>query len=303
MSEQEPIKSANSRQLSGANVNSSGKGTVRKAKAQKVRSWQVATAAVVTLAAVGFFSGTRGSEYVPHSFTEGTRALIAERAPSYAELRKTPHEANVKAYDGAFAVLRAMLPSLTDPVTKTPQEYQAAIAARNSRRAYDGAPPVIPHRVTQSGQLDCLVCHEHGAVIAGKIAPMMSHERHDSCTQCHIEADNARMVTLEPFAVESGFEGAQAQGVGERAWPGAPPTIPHRTLMRTQCGSCHGVAGLHGLRTPHPDRQSCTQCHGPSADFDQRLVGFEPPPLTGHSLSASAEVQVDLTGAAPASTL
>jgi cytochrome c-type protein NapB len=34
--------------------------------------------------------------------------------------------------------------------------------------------------------------------------------------------------------------------------------------------SCHGPNGLFGLRTPHPDRQSCFQCHVPEAGLDQR---------------------------------
>jgi cytochrome c-type protein NapB len=40
--------------------------------------------------------------------------------------------------------------------------------------------------------------------------------------------------------------------------------------MRDDCMSCHGPQGLFGLRTPHPDRQSCLQCHVPNAELDQR---------------------------------
>jgi len=39
--------------------------------------------------------------------------------------------------------------------------------------------------------------------------------------------------------------------------------------MREDCMSCHGPQGLFGLRTPHPDRPSCLQCHVPNAELDQ----------------------------------
>jgi cytochrome c-type protein NapB len=53
--------------------------------------------------------------------------------------------------------------------------------------------------------------------------------------------------------------------------------IPHPTHMRENCESCHGVAGPHGLRTPHAERQSCTQCHAPDAKLDRRPTESFPP--------------------------
>lgn len=46
-------------------------------------------------------------------------------------------------------------------------------------------------------------------------------------------------------------------------------TIPHGTQLRSDCLSCHGPPGLVGLRTPHPDRQACVQCHAPNAELDE----------------------------------
>jgi cytochrome c-type protein NapB len=40
--------------------------------------------------------------------------------------------------------------------------------------------------------------------------------------------------------------------------------------MRENCMSCHGEGGTSAIRTSHPDRQSCTQCHAPDAGYDQR---------------------------------
>ncbi len=52
-------------------------------------------------------------------------------------------------------------------------------------RAYEGAPPLIPHDAeTRKGM--CLVCHEFG--IAG--APITPHPtRNDFCLQCHVGQD------------------------------------------------------------------------------------------------------------------
>ena len=66
------------------------------------------------------------------------------------------------------------------------------------------------------------------------------------------------------------FAGEQTTPAGARAYEGAPPTIPHRTLMRENCMSCHGEGGTSAIRTSHPDRQSCTQCHATDASYDQR---------------------------------
>jgi hypothetical protein len=30
------------------------------------------------------------------------------------------------------------------------------------------------------------------------------------------------------------------------------------------------VLNIRAIRTSHPDRQSCTQCHAPDAGYDQR---------------------------------
>ncbi len=260
---------------------------------QQRRAWLVGATLVVTLTAVGFVAGTRPSEYVPRLFAgaddapgAGRGKGSAEDAPSYEALRQRPHEANRGAYEGAFQVLHDALPSMSEPVERTPEDYAAAIAARRERRAYDGAPPVIPHAVTQSGQMDCLACHQHGAKIGETIAPMMSHALLENCTQCHAEADNSRVTTLPPFSVENEFVGARSPGPGERAWPGAPPTVPHRTLMRSQCSSCHGVAGLNGLKTPHLQRQSCSQCHAPGAALDQRRSDFDPSAVARQSDTA-----------------
>jgi cytochrome c-type protein NapB len=100
-------------------------------------------------------------------------------------------------------------------------------------------------------------------------AAMLSHALHESCTQCHTTAAAAPPPPGAPrSAIDNGFAGL-GERTGERAYPGAPPTMPHPSFMRERCESCHGVLGL-GIRTTHPWRASCPQCHAPSAALDQR---------------------------------
>jgi nitrate reductase (cytochrome), electron transfer subunit len=158
---------------------------------------------------------------------------------------------------------------------------EAVNARRSQRRAFNGAPPVVPHAIDQQNAASCMVCHEQGMEVGQVIAPRMSHEAYANCTQCHVESVNRALPpTTGPRAADNRFKGLSAPGPGERAWPGAPPTIPHTTWMRENCASCHGALADKGLRTSHPWRESCVQCHGLSAGMDQRRVlSADRPPL------------------------
>jgi cytochrome c-type protein NapB len=128
---------------------------------------------------------------------------------------------------------------------------------RSAQRAYDGAPPVVPHAVASLGRQDCLNCHREGMDLedAG-IAARSPHPERVSCQQCHVEQ-------LEPRAVfvASGFTGWRHPRRGSRAYPGAPPTLPHPRNGREGCLGCHGEGGGSPIRTPHADRINCLQCH------------------------------------------
>jgi nitrate reductase (cytochrome), electron transfer subunit len=192
-------------------------------------------------------------------------------APSYRSLRGSRRGPNGNMYRGAVSELGESLPDVLDPVETSEAARAQAREKRRSSRAYEGAPPTIPHAVMQRAH-DCVACHAEGAVIAGKTAPKMSHEAFPSCTQCHVPQADPRPIETPPPFVENEFVGLTGPGRGERAWPGAPPTISHGARMREDCSSCHGVSGKAGLRTPHPYQVSCTQCHAPSAALDQRAV-------------------------------
>ena len=108
---------------------------------------------------------------------------------------------------------------------------KSAASVRAERRAYDGAPPTVPH---ESFGMTCSACHNaQGQSVAGVgFVPASPHESTSKagntarCAQCHV------FVTTDNLFVESEFVGlAQDLSAGGRATPGAPPTIPHRTLM------------------------------------------------------------------------
>jgi cytochrome c-type protein NapB len=233
------------------------------------RPLHVGVAVVLTAVAVGFFSGVRGTARDVTLPQSPRPPAVAGSARNYADERANRYGPNAGMYDGAFVRLAAAHPGVLDPVTQTPEEREATLAKRKSRRAFDGAPPTIPHRITQIGPPDCVACHESGAKIGDLVAPRMSHQSYTSCTQCHAVMVDPRPASETPKAPETTFEGISSWGKGTRAWPGAPPTIPHPTLMRSECTSCHGVFGAPGIKSPHPYRQSCTQCHVANAANDQ----------------------------------
>jgi nitrate reductase (cytochrome), electron transfer subunit len=233
---------------------------------------EIGAAVVLAVAAVGLVSGVESSGRTVASYIEQRPAratTVVSR--SYRDLRAHATGPNAQLPDAWWQSiqLRDALPTV-EPAPATPAERAAARAHRAERRAYDGAPPTIPHAVDQLATPGCLACHERGVRLAGLVAPRMSHDHHDSCLQCHVVARDPRRGVTAPPPPATTFVAAELPRHGERAWPGAPPTIPHPTAMRGRCDSCHGPNGAVGLRSPHPWRASCTQCHAASAVLEQR---------------------------------
>jgi cytochrome c-type protein NapB len=233
---------------------------------------QLGAAIVVAVAAVGFLTGTRAPRGAVRGLAgaRGKGAPSADAVPRYRDLADGRRGPNARMYAAAFRALVAALPALGAPVDPERSRRPEALALRAAGRAYDGAPPTIPHRVAASGASDCLACHARGAVIAERVAPAMSHPVFAACTQCHVPVAADAPFRNTPPVPSTTFVGLASEGAGERAWPGAPPTIPHPTRMRSECASCHGPSGKHGLRSTHPVRANCLQCHAQSAAFDQR---------------------------------
>lgn len=148
------------------------------------------------------------------------------------------------------------------PVAGHDGALKSSPAERAQRRSFDGAPPVIPH---QPMGVNCTACHnERGLDVAGVgYAPPSPHARTEGlsaisrCQQCHV------FRTTDATFVANTFEGLpQDLRPGPRAYDGAPPVLPHGLLMHENCLACHsGPAAREEIRTTHPEREDCVQCH------------------------------------------
>jgi nitrate reductase (cytochrome), electron transfer subunit len=233
------------------------------------RTIHVMAAVVVGLAVVGFLLGTSPPGYspAPPTATSAPTKGAALLGRTYAELRDRRFGPNTLVTSDPQE-LRVGLPAAGSSTPRTTPQLQAALAFRAERRAYDGAPPVVPHPIDELSAQSCIVCHGAGMIVAGKIAPVLSHPFLASCTQCHISTFHPG-AKVAATTVANTFEGYRGPALGSRAWTGAPPTIPHATFMHDSCSSCHGLTGRPGLRTPHPQRKSCTQCHVPDYSLER----------------------------------
>ena len=141
---------------------------------------------------------------------------------------------------------------------------KSAASVRALRRAFDGAPPVVPHPAFEA---DCLACHGgKGVEVPGLgFSPPMPHgataglSRVSRCEQCHV------FRRAEGLFVGSEFVGLAQEVRGREPVKGyAPPVIPHRVFMRENCLACHaGPAAREEIRCLHVEREHCGQCHVP----------------------------------------
>ena len=237
---------------------------------------------LIGVAMIGFLAGTREEAYpAPGALEAQVGGSEAPAARSYREQQLTAR-GHGSGWTEDLAALRAAVSRL-DPVSLEGTDKAQDLAARAARRAYDGAPPTIPHAVGQGGAPECLACHDEGLRIREATAPMMPHRELSSCTQCHVVEQSpvpGAPTLADPRGVPNSFVGL-ASPVAGPSWSMAPPQIPHPTGMREACLSCHGPLGASAMRSTHPSRESCTQCHTPSAALELRpgfgeVEGFGP---------------------------
>lgn len=194
------------------------------------------------------------------------------QAPKYAQIRQAGWLANDQWHFSLLNLPQAGSDRDAAPPL-TAAERQQVLDDRAQRRAFDGAPPTIPHDINALSAASCTACHGRDvkALIAGKRPPVMSHAAYANCTQCHVPGDGLRRLTeQERLLVDSGFEGQAAPGPGCRAYPGAPPTMPHQVFMREDCMACHGPSRPQAIRSSHAQRQNCLQCHAQDGAVDNR---------------------------------
>jgi cytochrome c-type protein NapB len=181
-------------------------------------------------------------------------------------------------------------------VNKT--ERLASLADRDTRRAYDGASPTIPHPIDQLDSDGCMACHGEGlrsdTLRVGKIP----HPFYSLCTQCHVE-QHARFATASA-TFENTFAGVATPTSGGRAFQGdspvvphttwmrealqnldpaadwVPPAVPHTTWFRNDCHSCHGRTAAPGMGSSHLWRTDCMRCHGESPQLNEPTLDDDP---------------------------
>lgn len=157
-------------------------------------------------------------------------------------------------------------------------------------RAFPGAPPRIPHAVTarEFREIRCNACHARGGYAPrfGAYTPVTPHPEWSDCLQCHVS--DAMTVGLEPPAmvddavcnqchvdpdqpppslVSVDWRPREWPELDQRAMPEGPPAIPHELHLRGNCLACHaGPGAVAEIRTDHPERADCLQCHVVAGD-------------------------------------
>ncbi len=243
---------------------------------------------VISIAVAGFFTGlqspmnsTATSEKIEIHTTLAPKHLNDETIPAthYSEMPDATLQRSQKNMRTSLTDLKQNFDPNTEFMVSV-AEKQLALAQRDQNRAFNGAPPTIPHPIDQMSTDSCLACHGEGFKSQSLQISKMSHQFLANCTQCHVEGNPTHMVA-QAFR-ENSFSGLPAPTGGPRAYQGAPPMIPHSTWMRSDCMSCHGFTGQQGIRTTHPWRENCQQCHAPSSQLEQipldSIPNFLPPP-------------------------
>jgi cytochrome c-type protein NapB len=228
----------------------------------------VASGFALGAAALGFGLGIEGGERDLAPPLPPARAPIEAPhesipAPHYSQLGESPLRADREARTRLVDLVE--LEIAPPPAAPDARLRRAALEFRAGRRAYDGAPPVIPHPVDSRSAAACLACHGEGKAITIAPAKRIPHPPWASCTQCHVE--QASSAFEDRVVTANRFEGAFGPEFAHRAGTGSPPVTPHSILLRQDCLACHGPHGEIGLRTSHPERQSCLQCHSPPASL------------------------------------
>lgn len=164
-----------------------------------------------------------------------------------------PHEAAV--FQRASQALDYLALSDVSGTRNLTQFYQ--------RRAYPGAPPVIPHGLESEegiGGKMCLSCHENGGYVPkyNTYAPVVPHPNLINCRQCHVPATTGQVFRASTFVA------MPRPSIDRSALSGSPPMMPHDLQMRDNCLACHaGPGAVKEIRVPHPERANCRQCHLP----------------------------------------
>lgn len=255
----------------------------------RLRGGTLIALSVLAAGLVGLFIGTQGTSSssrmrketlqaaVAGARTEGAReASAASDAVRWKELPTAKRGPNAGFVNALGKLVQPQLPA--ENYENRDIRLGEALSSRAANRAFDGAPPTVPHTMDERHSHACLACHGEGLVVptqvgsgvVPRVAPKMSHELYMQCSQCHVASERTTVVFADSPPLDSAFV-AMRTAPGDRFFPDAPPTTPHGTFMRGDCVSCHGPLGDAGLRTTHPERANCLQCHATNHPLEQNL--------------------------------
>lgn len=245
------------------------------------RLFAIATAVVTMIMALYIVA--------PRESTAPVAADLPDSLPSPAE----PIAAEAQVFRAKWGFVAAA------PDARTRPEARArTLAIYHRLRAYPGAPPRVPHGLTEEEYRTtrCNVCHERGgyATRFGAYAPVTPHPENTQCLQCHVPEAMSVGVLLPrmrgqmvcrqchvdpdrkpPSLVSLDWVPAPWPTLGGAAMPGSPPVINHTLQLRGDCLACHaGPGAVRELRTPHPERGNCRQCHVPQELVEQPVVAL-----------------------------
>lgn len=170
------------------------------------------------------------------------------------------------------------------PVPGYGSATKTSSAVRAERRLFEGAPPVIPH---QPFGAPCISCHQPpGLALAGVgFAPASPHAgtpglgNASRCQQCHVFQRTTTTWKRNSFA---GMR--QDLRHGERLNPLAPPVMPHPLFLHEACLTCHdGPGAREEIRTTHPERVRCQQCHAAQQTLTTFPVAAASQPAVGEA--------------------
>src|SRR6186713_1612793 len=127
------------------------------------------------------------------------------------------------------------------------------------------------------------------SLIAGReparVMPVTAQATPTLPTEAGMYARVARAADYAAMPAEPNRKRTREVYYARRAYPGAPPVIPHpvdeRQAFGKACLACHGEGGwvprfeAYAPVTPHPEMASCRQCHVPQARSEERRVGKE----------------------------
>jgi len=204
-------------------------------------------------------------------------------APVAVPLVAAPDEP-IRAEAQVFRTTPAML--AIEPATRRERSaHPRTLGTVRYLRAYPGAPPRIPHPLTADEfRTDaCRTCHERGgfSLRFSAYVPVTPHPERGICLQCHAGVDSvigAPVPDPNPNArcpQCHGSSGGTPRADARATWPTTvwlqlprltpgsdPPPIPHDLQFRENCLTCHaGPAAVAEIRTKHPERANCRQCH------------------------------------------